>query len=199
MTQPLATPEELGSWLGRTIAADDARALLLLELATGLVAEELDQALDYVADDELEVLGHGSAVILLPELPVVEVSSVTETYPAGSPSSLVADYDWLLESGHDGRIGVLRRLPRGAVWPTDATITVVYSHGYGGAGAIPMPAGLKLIVLRVAARGMVNPAGNRQETIGRYSYTVDTAGVVLSAGDLEDLDRYRAGHRAGAR
>lgn len=187
----LATPRDLALYLRRPELETDAGVLELLTLLSGRIRDRLEQTITLVADDDFELVGDGSDVLFLPELPVVEVSAVTITPYGGSAEALTAGTDYRLELGRDSRVGILRRLPRGLVWTRDAVVEGTYTHGYA-----TTPPGLKLIVCRIAARAVTNPAGNRQETIGRYSYTAETVGSAISAADLEDLEDYRAGVHA---
>lgn len=201
----LVDSDDLADWLGVTTVSTD-RAELLLELASDLVRTELDQVIDYVADDEVELIARGANVLLLPELPVWEVASVETEDDAGEVTALVEGTDYRLEAGPDHRLGILRRLPSRAGWRDGLTVRVTYSHGYGtisstGESVDSLPGAIKAAVLRVGARAYTNPSGVRQETIGRYSYTAggETPGLVLTAGDKHDLDRFYPGHRAGAK
>lgn len=101
-----------------------------------------------------------------------------------------------------------------AHWPIaettgDAGVIITYDHGYdipdpdSSAGVDhPLPDIIWTVALRVAARGLTNPVGMRQETIGRYSYTAagpaEDIGLYLNAGDIDDLAGFFAGQRAGA-
>jgi len=202
----LVDSDDLADWLGLT-TINTARAELLLELASDLVRAELDQIIDYVADDEVDLIARGANVLLLPQLPVWEVSNVETVDDAGETTILVAGTDYRFEAGEDHRLGILRRLPIvRSVWRDGLTVSVTYSHGYGTGGStgedvVALPGAIKAAVLRVSARGYTNPAGKRQETMGRYSYTdgATTPGLVLTAGDKHDLDRFYPGHRAGAK
>lgn len=201
----LVDSEDLADWLGLT-SVTTSRAELLLEIASDLVRSELGQVIDFVEDEEVELIGRGANVLLLPELPVWEVGDVETEDDAGTVTALVAGTDYRVELGDDNRLGILRRLPaRNGVWRDGETVRVTYSHGYQaaggtGEGVATLPGAIKATVLRAAARGYSNPTGKRQETISRYSYTdSDASGLSLTAGDRHDLDRFYPGHRAGAK
>lgn len=197
---------DLAAWLDRDVAAlNSAKAELFLDLASGLVRDALGQTIDYVQNDDVDLIGPGSSVILLPELPVWDVTLVEETRGT-TTTELVEGRDYRLELGQDGRVGIIRRLPRPtAQWCNRDPVRVIYSHGYRtlyGSGAVDeLPATLKTIVLESVARGYGNPTGKKQETIGRYSYTdsssTEKAGVFLTAADLHDLGPFFPGQRTG--
>lgn len=202
----LATKAELAAYLEVSEASlDAAKAELMLELASDLVRDELDQRIDLVDGDTVDLLGTGTRVVLLPELPVVEVDSVTVIGEGTVADDLLDGPDadrpeYRAELGHDGRVGILRRLA--GCWPAGRTIRVVYSHGYaldGSGGSTEVPGSIRLAVVRAAARGYVNPEGVTQESIGRYAVTYQTVGLVLTATDRAGLARFYKGNRGGAR
>lgn len=201
----LADATALAAYLNRDVSSIGTdRADLLLELASDIVRDEIDQRIDLVEDDDVTLTGNGTEVLLLPELPVEEVTAVEETIN-GETTTLVEDDDFTLDLGHDGRVGTIYRKPRSAIWRPDATILVTYTHGYalGDGSDTPseLPGTILAAVLRCAARGAANPSGLRQETIGRYGYTAggNDAGLYLTAGDKRDLDPYRPGNRGGSK
>jgi hypothetical protein len=203
----LVSTDDFAAFLGiDPTALNTARAELLLELASGLVRDELGQTLDYVADDDVTLIGPGGQVLLLPQLPVWEVTLVTETR-FGNTRDLSIDVHYRLELGVDGLNAIIRRVPLVTRWPWREAVRVVYTHGYDtedstGVSAPPLPETLKAIILRTATRGYANPTGLRQETIGRYSYTngqSGEAGMYLTAGDKAELGLFFPGQRAGAR
>ena len=199
----IATLTELAAFLrveAFTAGPEEDAATLALELAEGTVKAELAQAIDRVTDDELTLDGSGGYALLLPELPVIDVTGVAvrETIEDAF-SVLTADSDYVVELGIDGRRGVIRRV--GTRWPADGgSIVVTYSHGYDtagdGYGGSPTPAGLKAVVLRLAARGYANPLQLTQETVGRWSGTYSTAGGIVTAADRMALDPWRPGRRS---
>lgn len=181
MAALLATADELREFLDNE-DLDTDRVELLLSLASGLVRNYTGQLFDLVADEELTLDGNGTPVLLLPEMPVAAVTAVVED-PRGDAVALVddTDFEW-------SEKGILTRL--GGCWRRRARwYTVTYSHGYA-----ETPPDVKGVVLRVAARGVSNPEGIRQETIGSYSYSFggsDAVGIVLFGPDMRELGSYR--------
>lgn len=181
------TVEELASYMQTTIAEDDPTALLLLELARGVVRARARQHFDYVADDVITIDAPASGLILLPERPVLEVSEVVLD---GDTLTVLDEWDW-------NRAGHLTRPGDRATWglPTFRTVTVTYTHGYadGSAETTLIPDDVRAVVLAAAARAWQSPTAVAQESIGGYSVTYlrDSNGVFLSEGEGEILDRYR--------
>lgn len=178
------TLEELASYLQTTITeqADIDRAELALELAIGEVQAYTGQRIEYVGDETVTLDGSGSPVVLLPEIPVVEVASVTLDGDVLDASG----YTWDAE-------GILRA---GGSWPSPPrTLEVIYSHGYP-----EIPEAIRSVVLKLAARIYTSgeavaavAAGIRSESVGSYSVTyADRSGASLEDADRAALDRYRA-------
>lgn len=198
---PLATAAEVAAFLGYETAEelDEPGLELNLELASNAVRDELGQRID-LAEGVEEVIGQGTDVILLPELPVVDVAGVTIPADAGGDDEVLtaAAGDWRLERGREARFAVLRRLG-GNVWPR-RPILVDYSHGYAledpGPPVVPteIPGGIRLVVIRLVVRNLTNPTGVRQESAGRYSATYDLTDV-----DKAELGPFYPGSKAGRR
>ena len=209
----LATVEELGVFMRLpmdTLDTDAAQAVL--DGASSLVRSELHQRLELVIDDVFAVRSPGGRQLLLPELPVLEVTEVRERSAGATFTTLdVADYEVEL-----GRRGIVWRLnaefprPSGGRGP-GGFLEVTYSHGYGtpfnlssGDPYDPTPERLPdtitTVVKRVAARGYVNPEAVLQETSGRSATSYgSSAGLYLSDTDKADLSEFRPGGKGGTR
>lgn len=174
---------------------DNAAAELNLRIASGEVRAATSQLFDLVEDDVVILDGTGTGTLLLPELPVVDVSEVLEAQGTSAevalagPDEDLIDYEW----SEDGIVRRLRRAPLLEFGPSAPTLLfstryrwykVTYSHGYAF-----VPDEVAGVVIRVAARAYNNPEGLRQETIGRYSYTIagENAGIGLTSADLVAL------------
>jgi hypothetical protein len=206
----LATPAEVAAFLDEDVADLPAGIDLILELASDAVRDALGQRVDRVDDDEVEVIGAGTEVLLLPELPVIAVGGVTIPGDAGDDDEELLEVDgaWRLERGRNGRYGVLRRL--GGVWPRRPILVTGYDHGYAlpDPEALPpvegeVPGTIRLVVIRAAVRALFNPVGVRQESVGRYSATyagdAGTVSVELSVGDRSTLGPFYPGSKGGRR
>lgn len=171
---------------------DPAEARHALRIASGEVRAATGIAFDYTEDAVALLNGSGGRILLLPELPVISVVSVVENpgptektlaLPGAASPAVEWDADGILERIDGARFARRRRYYR-----------IVYDFGFE-----IIPDEVQAVVLRLAARGISAPAGGaiRQETLGRYSYTLagENAGIGLYAADLADLSAYVVGNR----
>ncbi|WP_435610684.1 hypothetical protein [Streptomyces sp. C10-9-1] len=187
-----ATTEHLRLLLRESAWTDEqtATAQLLLDLAHGVITDEvgqlLEQSTDTVVldgptrDDSRHHPATGSRRLILPRWPVTAVDSVTEDGTVLTVGTS-ADYTW-------SAAGILTRI--GADWPTsDRSVEVTYTAGYATA-----PAGLTRMELRLAAVGWSNPEFLSSETLGDHarSFSADALGMELTRGDIRSLGAYRA-------
>lgn len=154
-----ATAEDLRRFLRRT-TIDAAEAELVLELASETIRAEVAQQIDPVAADTYLSPPEPGRVLLLPELPVTDVASVTEygqTLLAGT------DYTW-------SSAGTVTRC--GQAWPVEArAVVVTYDHGYAD-----IPGQVRAVCLQLAARAYVNPQQRTSISIGDYSESFAAGG-----------------------
>ena len=190
MPAPLATAETLRRFLDLT-TIDTERADLLLSLASGEVRGFCGQLFDFVEADVVILDGKGATVLLLPELPVASVEEIIEApgflmeRELAGPTASSPAFEW-------NEDGIVRRIDGGVFDRRLRYYRVTYSHGWS-----TVPDEVMNVVLRVAARSYDNPQALRQETLGRYSYTIagDQAGVGLFDADTRALADYRVGGR----
>ena len=155
MTQ-FATAQELADRLETEFsAADESRADGLLTRVSGLVQAEARQVIERVEDDEFVFYGIRETSVLLPERPVVSVSSVTID---GEP----LEVNWTLDGDH-----LVHRFG----WPLQARVVVTYTHGYE-----PVPDAIKEVVLGAVVRGWVNPGNVMSERLGQAQMTYAVQG-----------------------
>lgn len=184
MPELLATKAELDLKLDDNL--DTERAEFFLKLASGEVRAYTGNLFDFTEDDVVILNGTGSDVLLLPEAPVLDVTEILEA--AGrttekaldGPLATVPRWEW-------DEDGVLERVD-GNLWTRRRRwYQVTYDHGFS-----TVPDEVKGVVLQLASRGFLNPDGVRQETLGRYSYTLagEQAGVGLYGPEREVLDPY---------
>jgi hypothetical protein len=179
-----ATSAELAVLMGRGdtpfTPTEEAKAELLLTLATGRMDGELGQSL-VLAETTAEIDGTGTPVLLLPRWPVTAVEQVTVIEDLDEPAeTLVAniDYRW-------SRHGRLRRLRR--CWPCiERAVEVIFT-----AGLDPIPDELKGMNLRLAQGGWDNFVGLESERLGDWSAKWATVGMNFTTDDLATLSRYR--------
>lgn len=179
-------------------ATKTAAAARAIAEATAVIQNYTRQTIELVEDDELTLDSVGGTRLVLPELPVVEVSAVVE-----DDATLVAEDDYKL-----GQHGVLHRI--GARWTAGIQIvTVTYSHGYA-----TLPEDVVAICTRMAARSyqaglraelLAGVPGIASTSLGDYAVAFGTeqgsggegvlgvsAAPVLLRSEKEVLGRYRA-------
>jgi len=185
----LATPAQLALFLDADV--DEERANQLLAVASGEVRACTGQWLSWVENDVVRLDGEGSDVLLLPEVPVAAVVSVIEGHGDGTvldgPDDASPVWEWNTD-------GILRRLDGAHFARRFRWYRVVYDHGWD-----PIPDEIVGVVLRAAGRALENPEGIRQETLGRYSYTLagEQAGVGLYGPERDTLALYSLNERRG--
>lgn len=174
-----ASTLDLANLLGVSFnAAEESRAQLMLDIATATIQSYTGQQIELVEDDEVTLDPRDREVLLLPELPVVDVTTVE----IDGDALVIADDVYHYPDG---------RLYRqdGTVWGSARqTVVVTYDHGYE-----TIPDDIRGICLSIASRLYSNPQGLRQESIGTYSRTFGSGDVAtdLSAGEKRILDAYR--------
>lgn len=194
MMAPFFTTAELAEQLQvNPSSLDSATATLFATLASDIIRDDLagggePQQVDFMANDTITLYGDHSNIIVLPQLPVTAVTSVTL---AGLPLQ-PADYQWR----DNGRI--YRNVYSGSqfadmqnwIWPFGVPVAVVYSHGY-----TTIPSALKEVALELAARNYSNPTLVNAQTTGPYSVTymsrMGKVGMSLSDDQLTRLSAYR--------
>lgn len=168
------TDQDLADFLGIPAIAGTAQAILAASLASGIIADLVDNAAlsntpvtftDFVMDGP----SPRSSVLVLPGFPVTAVTSVSlwdwNAYAWGTPLVNNIDYSW-------NPNGVLARRtfdpdPAGgfSFWPNRMNaIKITYTVGAGS-----VPATIKAICLGLAARAYSNPQGLKSESIAGYS------------------------------
>lgn len=130
-----------------------------LDAATARIRSYLGQHIELVEDDELILDGTGRSALFLPELPVVEISSITVDGTALTYVVDAYDYAWTAA-------GVVRRRNAATWGELPQSIVVVYSHGYAN-----VPDDIRDVCLRLAARDLVNPQRVSSENF-RDDYSV---------------------------
>src|SRR5450759_5123219 len=147
-----ATPEQLGAILKETIDPADASALLILEIASGMVRDHLELngwSLDAASADVvlLDPVA-GGIVLFLEGLPVTAVTLV-ETFD-GTSWTTVDPTTYTVSK----RLGMISALPyTGVTWPSGPeSWRVTYHNGF-----TVLPSPLLGVELDVAAGAWSNP------------------------------------------
>lgn len=179
---PLATVADvaLRHPAGELTVAQEARAEALLDDASAVMRDHLEQIVSYVEDDQVTVRTKGATIDLW-ELPVGAVTSV-----AGSDGTELPAAAWSWDGLHTVTVdpGYL-----------EPTMQVTYSHGHED-----VPAGVVARVCLMVNRVLTAPSateGLASEQIGQYSYQAagGSAGVsvFLTKNDEKAVRRYRRG------
>lgn len=138
---PLATVDELATWLQRDLDGDDASANLALELASAAVRGEAHQTFTRIDDHEVVLRGNWSSDLWLPERPVIAVGDIAIANGDGLVGSQA-----LASTAYQWDVGGLMRRYSGWWGGPGAAVTVTYTHGWE-----TIPGEVKAIALQLAA------------------------------------------------
>lgn len=151
MSLPFISNADLENYLGLTTDVD--KAAIAADTACDVIRKTLDQNMDFVADDEVVLDSEGLDFLLLPEMPVYSVTSLTG--PGGS--ELTQGTTFVL----DKESGSLRTKNFGSKFLKGRQIyTAVYTHGYVSDAAAPglpadvveWPSSMRMVALQLASR-----------------------------------------------
>lgn len=184
---PLATVAQLGALLGQDLSGRLDQATVLLDMASDVVRGYTRQEFTLGTTTMTVPLrrsdplgGHCLAEVVLPQRPVLDVTSVLVD------GTVPTDWWW-----RDDRVYLPHILWRhGQHRPPQASVT--YEHGFD-----PVPGNVTAVVLQSAARVLVNPLQIRSEVVGGVStvYAVpvggEALGVLLTKAEREVLNDYR--------
>lgn len=156
---------------------DSSQADMAMSAASEMVRNYLNQQIDLIEDDVVTLAGTGSRALILPELPVVAINSVT----VGTAAALAAA-DYREERGVLWRL-TPTEIEEGevltSVWTYGLDVVVDYDHGWA-----TIPADIKLVTARLAvsiATDAASTPGLRQEAIQDYSYSrADTSQAFMA-------------------
>jgi len=182
------TAEELMLQLQHTTdgTIDEDTANLLANLASDEIRGDLGQQIDLVTNEVITIYGDGGELIVLPQRPVIGVTSVLLNGLA------ITTYDWRPN-------GALRRVIYAGSqfagestmnWPFGVPVQVTYSHGYA-----TVPGVIKAAALDLAIAAYENPNSLvTSKTVDDVSeaYRATRASTVLTDERKNALDRYRA-------
>lgn len=192
----LATTDDLAARLGRVLSGtEQVRAGALLDDASALIRAYTGQTFTQVVGD-VAVLRVQGGIVRLPQRPVTAVTSVVAIGGDGVPDVTVMDY--VFDGIDQIRVGegsFIINLPE--VWWDDdgypGTFRVTYSHGYA-----QVPGDVIAVACGMVLRTITAPTtsgGVTGETIGSYSYRLETAdtglSVMLGQTERQALARYR--------
>lgn len=197
----LATMEDFAAARGVAFDPTDLGAMIALEGASSVIRTYTGQSFDLLETDAVTLDGTGTASLLLPELPALDVTEVTTTYLGTVTTLEVTDYDL-------GTAGILWRT-EGNIWPLGhVNIAVTYDHGYAmpperdEANGPLLPADLQMVTMQLASRFYEKAQSGGQvlnsETIGSYSRSFESGRGAIGASVMDltwveqrTLDAYR--------
>lgn len=192
-TPAFALPADLDVYTGTTVT--EARARLLLDLASGAIRGYTGQTISRVTNDTITLPGNFGSTLTLPERPasaptLVKIGDTTLT----ADTDYVFDGRWTLHRGTkvDGVLSVNGPDYLVNGWGDwggpGAQVTVTYSHGF-----MTIPGDVKGVCLALAARSLASPDGVNSESVGSYSVSYSRSGgaVSLLAEEQRLLDSYR--------
>jgi len=215
---PFISETDLSAFLGEEVSPLDLLTEIALDSACQTIRSYLGQTINLVRGDIEIHDGTGRESIVLRQLPVIDVASITE-----DDVELVPDDDYVV----DGRTGIVHRRSLGwsygwgLGWPwRRQNIIVIYDHGCAiteedvvneDSGDEPIvnrvPSDIRQVALELAAATYNAPAfvavgasgiTEEDKTIGGASHRVKYADAVAQAqssvGDLRQDQRDRLDH-----
>jgi len=128
---PFISQDDLESITGRTFTADEAA--IVLDWACNAVRTAAEQTFNKVSGETIYLDGTDTDALVLPQLPVTKVSSVSVlSAPSNGTWTTAGSADWTLNGS-----GTLYAVDRagtalfGACWPKGRqNVSVNYDHGY---------------------------------------------------------------------
>jgi hypothetical protein len=200
---PFISTGDLSAVVGQDVAGDDL-AQIAIDSSCEMIRSYLGQRLNYLADEEVMMGGSGGMALVLPEMPIVSITSITVD---GTEET---DFVYVKKAGLVYR-GDSQTWPRGV-----ANIAVTYSHGYAVQESdveldptddtpLPdrMPSDIRRVALALAQRIFVSAGtvlgAKSSETISpdSYSYTISesasqaAAQAVIQRDEMLVLDFHR--------
>jgi hypothetical protein len=194
------TVDDLAVLLGRELSSSElAQADAALRFATAAVSAYLPTLSFEVVEETAKIRGTWSRVLQLPKHPVTAVQSVSINSVELDPSAWTwRGKDHLIKGPwypdddvDDLAFDVIQGASPGPVFHWGGPLSVVevtYSHGLQ---TFPEP--VWLVIVQAARRMFLNPEGVRQESLGGYSVTYDSAdgAAGLTQAEMTLIRQYR--------
>lgn len=186
MADPFITPQDLVDYLGVGGTADPGM-LIATDSACDICRTIAEQTFNrgtttYVLD------GTGNDSLLLPDLPVNSVGTVTVNGTAVTDYTLSSN--GILYRGTVSASSSYARQWPGWMreWPQGRqNVTVTVDHGYA---EVDLPRDVRIVALSIAARLVVQGVA-AQETVGATQIRYGTNATDLTSGELRILKKYR--------
>lgn len=194
MTTPFIDRDDLGARIGRDLSDDDG-AQIAVDSACAIVRTITEQDFNQNAADLVRLDGTGTDTVLLPQLPVSEVTGVSV-----NGAALTTDDFTFTEQGHlirtAGTATWTSWSSNGcppAYWPEGRqNVEVTYKHGYSvSSSRSDVPADVRSVALAIASR-LITQGDALSETIGQSTQRYAVASSELSENELRILRKYKA-------
>lgn len=167
---PFIDTQDLTDYLGRSMVADPG-AIIAVDAACDFCRSVSEQTFNKVSNETITLDGTGTDVLVLPQLPVTKVSTVTVGEDAAE--------NWVL--GSNGTL-----LKTSGVWTKGRrNVSVKYDHGY-----TEVPTDVRMVALALASR-LVLQGPALQETNGDVSVRYAVAATDLTSTEKLILTKYR--------
>lgn len=191
MPDPFISRQDLSDYLGRNVTADDG-ALACVDAACDFVRDVAEQTFNRGTTTET-FDGTGTDALLLPELPVNSIGSVSVSDTDSPPTwTLAGTADYALDSR-----GVLLATDSagtsgfGRVWPAGRqNIAVTYDHGYTIGTAGDVPSSIRMVALTVASRLFLQ-GPTIFENLGDLNVRYAAESTALMPNELRILRKYK--------
>ena len=156
--------------------SSDSHASFSVDSACDMCRRVADQVFNEVEDDQIVLDGPGTDALLLPEMPVKEVSEVVSNgVTLSSPDNYVLNGN-----------GILIRQPSPLVWSRlRQSVSVTYTHGFA-----TIPEDVRAVALQAAAR-LYAQGPAIFEALGSYSVRYNAPATDFSSGEKAILRKYR--------
>jgi hypothetical protein len=185
-TTPFISQQDLSDYLGRDVTTDPA-SLECVDAACDIVRDISEQTFNRGTTTDV-FDGSGTDALLLPELPVNSVGTVSYVDTAGSATTLgTTDYT-LNDNGVLFATNLSGTSTIGTCWVAGRqNVRVTYDHGYADAD---IPRSVRMVALTIAARLFVQ-GPNISEAIGDTNVRYGVNATDLTTGEQALLRQYR--------
>lgn len=175
MSDPLASVQALADLIGDDVDAEDARLPRALDIASAYIRSEAQESFAEVEDDVVTIPGSENAMVQLPKLPVLGVTSVLVRGPLDSDYAEVTDYTFDTQ----GRLNRTDGLTWGGV---NTSLSITYTHGQ------EVPEDIQGVTLALAKRLIIfgSRFGDQQLQDPAAQVSLD-----LTPGQRRVVSRYR--------
>lgn len=217
--EPFISSDDLAAYLDEAVDGFELLTQIALDSGCQMVRDDLGQTINLIRGDIETHNGNGREALLLRQLPVIDVGSVTE-----DEEELVQDADYTVDPYHGWLYRRSSDFPIGWSYVGRQNIVVIYDHGWAiteaevvneDSGDEPLvsrvPSSIRDVALELAARIFKAPAlvavgtsgiTEEEKSIGTYNHRIKYADAVsqaqsavggLSQDQKDRLDHYRPG------